>query len=312
MAKKIVAPKASVSAPANILRVPLANVHEEVGFNVRSGDFTEAEGTDEHSFKEIYESIKEKGQDTPADVRPDPKKKGHFFLVAGHRRYRALVRIQEETKTPQTMLVNVREGMNDSRADAFALNLRENVARENLSPPDFSFALGRLKNMRKEEGTYTTDGAIYAENGITQGYGSKLLTIAEKLSPELFKHWRESNDPVSVATMVEIAKLDREKQREAYEKEIAPAGEGGDRAPSKQSEFKKQLSRVKKAAELLGSLMGAEVLDCSELNFDDEDTIMVLLDYPEKKPTKAQFKQFSQAAASAYAETVQEFSEETK
>lgn len=311
MAKKIVAPKASNGGVSNILRVALANVHEEVGFNARSGDFTEASGTDEHGFQEIYESIKERGQDTPVDVRPDPKKKGHFFLITGHRRYRSLARIQEETKTAQTILVNVRD-MTDSKADAFALNLRENAARENLKAGDFAFALGRLKAMRREEGTYTTDGAIYAENGITQGYGSKLLTIAEKLSPELFKHWRESTNPVSVATMVEIAKLDKEKQREAYEKEIAPSGEGADRSSSRQSEFKKQLSKCKKAGELLGALQACEALDCSELDFEDEATIVAILDYPEKKPTKAQFKQLSSAASTAYAETVQELAEEEK
>jgi ParB family chromosome partitioning protein len=309
MSKKIATPKGSAAVKqTSVVRVPLSNVREEVGFNVRSGDFTEASGTDEHGFEEIYLSIRDRGQDTAVDARPDPKKPGHYILITGHRRHRALARIQDETKTAQTILVSVRD-IGESKADIFALNLRENVSREDVTPSDVSFGLKRLKDARKEEGTYTKDGDIYSENGITQGYGSKLLTIAEKLHPELFKHWRESNDPLPVAKVVDIAKLDKEKQREAYEKEIGP-DDPESRAPSKQSEFKKQLSRVKKAAELLGSLAGAELLDCSELDFTSEDTIAVLLDYPEKKPTKAQYKQLGVAASEAYAEAVQAFEEE--
>jgi ParB family transcriptional regulator, chromosome partitioning protein len=88
------------------------------------------------ALEELAISIRSHGVLQPLLVRPDPKRNGHFHLIAGERRWRAAA-IAGVHEVP----VIVRE-MSD--ADAAAVALIENLQREDLNPMEEAEGYSRL------------------------------------------------------------------------------------------------------------------------------------------------------------------------
>lgn len=81
-------------------------------------------GEDEEAFNELVEAIRERGQDTPVLVRPNPAGKGRYQIVFGHRRVRAARILGRPVKA-------VVKHVSDT--DHVIAQGQENSARENLS-----------------------------------------------------------------------------------------------------------------------------------------------------------------------------------
>lgn len=80
---------------ADAMKVQLEDLHEEPGFNLRTeGDALEA------SIDALAEFIAAGGQIPPLEVRP--RAEGGVWLVDGHRRRRALLKLDTEGRLPRT------------------------------------------------------------------------------------------------------------------------------------------------------------------------------------------------------------------
>jgi len=80
---------------ADAMKVQLEDLHEEPGFNLRTeGDALEA------SINALAEFIVSGGQILPLEVRP--RGEGGVWLVDGHRRRRALLKLDAEGRLPRT------------------------------------------------------------------------------------------------------------------------------------------------------------------------------------------------------------------
>jgi len=102
------------------------------------------------ALEELAVSIRSHGVLQPLLVRPDPKRDGHFHLIAGERRWRAAA-IAGVHEVP----VIVRD-MSD--ADAAAVALIENLQREDLNPMEEAEGYSRLV----DEMGMTQDGLAQA------------------------------------------------------------------------------------------------------------------------------------------------------
>ena len=81
-------------------------------------------GVDDIAYAELLEAIRERGQDTPIQVRPHPTAEGRYQIVFGHRRARAA----KDLRRPVRAVVKA-----ISDADHVIAQGQENSARENLS-----------------------------------------------------------------------------------------------------------------------------------------------------------------------------------
>ena len=80
---------------ADAMKVQLEDLHEEPGFNLRTeGDALEA------SISSLAEFVAAGGQIPPLEVRP--RAEGGVWLVDGHRRRRALLKLDAEGRLPRT------------------------------------------------------------------------------------------------------------------------------------------------------------------------------------------------------------------
>ena len=80
---------------ADAMKVQLEDLHEEPGFNLR----TEGEAL-EASINALAEFVAGGGQIPPLEVRP--RAEGGVWLVDGHRRRRALLKLDAEGRLPRT------------------------------------------------------------------------------------------------------------------------------------------------------------------------------------------------------------------
>jgi len=100
---------------------------------------------DESALNDLVESIREKGVLQPLLVRPNPKKKGEYEIIAGERRYRA------SQKAGLTQVPVIIKDFDDKAALEVALI--ENLQREDLNPLEEAEAYKRLL----DEFQYTQD-----------------------------------------------------------------------------------------------------------------------------------------------------------
>ena len=158
---------------------------------------------DENALNDLVESIREKGVLQPLLVRPNPKKKGSYEIIAGERRFRA----SKQAGLAQVPVI-IKE-FNDKAALEVALI--ENLQREDLNAIEEAEAYVRLMN----EFSYTQEELarvvgksrsyvanmmrllelpesvkkMLAERQITVGHARSLLTAEnpEKLAKEIAK-----------------------------------------------------------------------------------------------------------------------------
>lgn len=263
-------------------RVPLLDILVDHNWNARSGGWqaekTPEGGGDElgpegsRGFPGLIASIKEHGQDHACDVRPNPTKSRHtYMLVTGFRRTEAIRRIAEEgvnapgidPKNP-AIKVNVR---NLDESEARALNGRENIERNSLSPADTAWLVVELAKAGKDAtGKELTDTAIAAKIGKSQGYVSKLHRIMNNTKASILKSWREgAADPLTVDERVKLSEIDKDKQEDTFKKLIAEETKEGTKTTG--GWMKKATAQAASIGTLLGHLEREGLIDMTKLNF---------------------------------------------
>lgn len=169
--------------------LPLDRIHDHP-HNVRAnlGDLTD-----------LAASIRAQGLLQPVTVRPHPTKKGHYQLLAGHRRRAAALKAGLTT-VPAV----IRHDVDD--AAVVEVMLVENVHRANLNPMEKAEALGRLRDQGY------SGALISARTGIPQGSVSASLALLEldDASKE-----RVRNGDLSMTDAVKAVRRLRKKAREA-------------------------------------------------------------------------------------------------
>lgn len=137
--------------------LPLDRIHDHPG-NIRD---------DLGDLDELTASIKAQGLLQPVTVRPHPGRKGHYQLLAGHRRRAAALLAGLDT-VPAVIRYDVGD------AAVVEVMLVENVQRRDLNPMEKAEALGRLRDHEGYSGAL-----ISARTGIPQGSVSASLSLLE-------------------------------------------------------------------------------------------------------------------------------------
>ncbi len=166
----------------------------------------------EKKMEELIESIQAKGILMPLLVRPSDQNGGRFEIAAGHRRYRAALKVGLK----EIPLI-IRE-MSD--ADFLEVITIENLQREDIEPLDE--AQGYRTLMEKSKYDVST---IAAKVGKSESYIYQRIKLLE-LIPEAQKQLAE--DKITAGHAILIARLQAEQQKEAL-KECLQQSWGGKR-----------------------------------------------------------------------------------
>jgi ParB family chromosome partitioning protein len=153
---------------------------------------------DEAAIEALASSIEEKGLLNPVIVRPDPKGKDSYILVAGERRWRALGRLGRETVSAVVRHVD--------ELEARRLALVDNVQREDLGTLEVARALHSLASDHGMD-----IGALAKLVGRGRNDVSVLVRAVDTLPRELFERL-ESVDRVSVRALTEIVRAEPAEQ----------------------------------------------------------------------------------------------------
>ena len=273
----------------NVKVLALHEIDAPYDWNSRSKDSILVEDTDpannegeDGGTDGIMASIEARGQDTPVHVRvhPDAKRrtKTPYQLIAGFKRYEALTRLAKKAlhnKTEHPIEVDptwsaskptIRATIDDvTETGAFAVNMRENMARGNLTAADTCLALRRYMLARtKELGKEPTDTDVAKEMGCGQGYVSKLHRIyvgaakcAGGRGEEILSHWRLQRSPVSVKNMDILVKLDPDRMWEGFQELVdAAKGKTAGKDPNATPDPNAWLKGVQEKAEVIGRHFG--------------------------------------------------------
>jgi len=250
-----------------VVTIPLADIEADHLWNSRQGGWrTEDGGPDESTgVKGLAESILQSGQDTPIDVRFNPNGKGpKYKIITGHRRYEAIKFLADRKDVAPTIRATVHDQI--SEVQARSLNLRENLARDNIEPVDACFAIGEL--LRQSPRPKAEEIAKITGKSIPYAHG--MINISEKVDKKILNRWRtDLRSRLTVASMVELAKIDKDKQEAALLKLL----EEEDSKP-KQGDWKKG---AQKRAESIGKMLGYIARDY-EVNFDSVDWLQAIED----------------------------------
>jgi ParB/RepB/Spo0J family partition protein len=137
---------------------------------------------------ELKETIDKNGLINPPTVRPKRGMPGHFELVAGERRYRALCELHKENPRRWPALPALVHDISDAELPVVALV--ENIAREDLTPTEVAEGLARAI----ESGSTT-------EEHLTEKLGWTPRTMKKYLQFARAPKWlREAGNRVAVAT----------------------------------------------------------------------------------------------------------------
>ncbi|MCX5807556.1 MAG: ParB/RepB/Spo0J family partition protein [Proteobacteria bacterium] len=197
------ATKKTVESP-EFMYLPLESIIVEE--QVRSGIDTESD-----SFKALMESIKDRGVLEPVLVTP---KDGKYLLLCGERRYLAAQKL-EIPSIPVRVVDAITQ-----REEILALQLTENLQREDLNPIDQAKGILAYIQAKFPDKNYDVDGVMNdlvsvmrSSDYITEGFSANVAEILEisgkstktlfnglsllKLSPEIQAEIRSGNLPVS-------------------------------------------------------------------------------------------------------------------
>jgi ParB/RepB/Spo0J family partition protein len=222
-----------------VVDLPLDQLEIEPKWNVRSGSWQHNEDVETgNGFRSLVELIKANGQDTPVKVIRQSGKLP-FRLVAGFRRCAAV----KELGWP-TVRAEICENLDERQARA--LNLRENVGRENVSPADLAWGIQELCR-----GTKMTDKEVAGLVGFSQGYVNRLRGIMAMVTPAVTRKWRESLVTITVDAMSGLIALPKDEQPDAFAQLVATSQ--AKRRGRKPSEW---LVTLKKQARRQGELFG--------------------------------------------------------
>lgn len=252
----------SVESSENIIELSLAHVEADRTWNVRSGDFTKDEDSDgpDQSWSAFVGSIRDNGQETPVVVRPIGRNR--YTLVSGFRRFAALEVLAKSGDVRKIKAI-VR---NLDDLEARAANIRENVERESLKAADLAFGALEIRRMLLDRDEDATDTKVASYIGKSQPYTSKLLRIVTTTNKDILEDWRQRPVAVTIDAMAQVAKVDKDRQAEAYQEAVQ-----GKKAAGRAGQAKAQERRIKERAKLLATLDMAECITIEDFPacFDD-------------------------------------------
>lgn len=300
-------------ASDKVEHILLSEVNVNPSWNVRSGNWTDDEGTPDREgepsntgFKGLLESIKAQGQITPVDVRPSTGKWGKkpYDLVTGYRRFEALSRIAAEAKNKEAFVRAIVKDMTD--LEARERNLLENTARDDLKGPDLAFGVFDLLQLSNNA---ATQEEIAKKVNKSQPYIGKLLTIMKDIKPAITKQWRDSKQIVPVNDMyMKVSKVDKDRQQEVFNS-LLKASET--KKPGKKGWLDAAKKRAKAIGEFLGMLERKGLIDTENLVFEESirDCFKFKKDATEKQCAAiaaAATKAFDEAKANTEADKADE------
>lgn len=289
--------------------IPLTQIIADTKWNARREDFTEDSGAEgaESEFKDLVASLASKGQDEPVTVRPKGKK---FELIAGFRRYAALMFLAEQSKSTKDATINAIE-RDLSDVEARSLNLRENTARDDLKGPDLAFGVYDLYVQRTKAngGVAPTETAMAQELGKNQAYIGRLLNIMKHCDTKITSAWRAAKMQLSVSEMLAISKVEKDRQWEEYEEKVKGKA---DRSKDGKAAVGRGMAgeAAKRRAEIIGSLIGKlerlDLIQTANLSFSEHIDQLIKL----PKDCDAKLKRaISKSAENAYNQALEESDE---
>lgn len=284
-----------------VRRVPIKDIVADFGWNARSIGFENSSGLEpiEHGqdWPDFLSSIREDGQQDPCDVRP--LKGGKFGLVAGFRRFLAVLTIAKEKGDKNATLLCVVREMTD--AQARLRNAVENLGRDDLSVPDAAWAAKLAKDAAKAEGAYKDDKSLAAQLAKSQSVVQKYLQCAEHLKPAVMQAWRQSKAPLTLLEAMSVSKMPHDEQEAEFRRleqaRIAPAA-----ATKASTPEKKAKEGALKFGRLLGKMVRVGALDdFNGETFDWNHWTPLVVEVPgQKQPTSAQWKKAAKEAENAF------------
>lgn len=177
--------------------VPLERIHASP-FNPRK-DFDEA------GIAELAESIRVQGLQQNLVVRPHPAKEGHFELMGGERRWRALKLLQADGAPCKV------EAAAD--AESRARQLVENLQREDVPPMQEAQAFAELHDQDKARWSTAN---IAAACGKTQRFVQQRIALVRNLAPELKAKMEDGEINIEAARL--LAATPQSLQKKVIEK----------------------------------------------------------------------------------------------
>lgn len=160
-------------------------------------------GIDDVAYAELLEAIRERGQDTPIQVRPHPTAEGRYQIVFGHRRARAA----KDLGRPVRAVVKA-----ISDADHVIAQGQENSARENLSFIERAMFAQRLVELAYERAT------IQAALSVDAPMLTRMLSVSGRVPAEIANaigaaksvgrdRWTELAQQIEKPTTLELARI---------------------------------------------------------------------------------------------------------
>lgn len=289
-----------------VVFIPLKDIVAETGWNSRSGDPNADSPEESTSYKELFASIKASNGMNKDAIKVRPKGANKFSIVYGFSRFSVVSKLAEGYLDPKEakptgekvkdpVIKCIVEELDE--LEARAENMRENVAHRGLKASDSAFGIMELKKQFLAKGITPTDNALTDKIGMNQSYGNKLLTIMQKVKPAILNKWRTSPLQLSVPDMIEVSRVDHDRQQEVYDKLF----EKKDSKPktTQEKSAKAHESDKKTAAKwaaFLGKLEREDLIDTANLDWVKHLDFIVKL----KSDTPARRAKVAQAAEEAY------------
>lgn len=323
--KKLRASEIRTASGDEFKLIPLSEIHVDYDWNSRGGKWRDLKRDDagnillsgaeddHHEFAAMVKSMIQHGQRDPVCVRPNPDKrtagKKPYTLVYGFRRFAAIEEAAKQTKNKEPVIKAVVRELDDMQARLE--NTRENTERENLRPADLAVAAIGIRREAIAKRVQLTEAAIGEAIGRSQPYTGKLLTIAggliagstEGLDPELFKMWRESPVEIDVYKVWAVAKMPREKQREAFQKLVSASAGKGKKGNGEKSgpDRDNLLGKVSAVSQTLAVLEGNTIIDTVDADeLFTTDNVKLLLDTKWDKWTPEDIEYVAAGAKDAF------------
>jgi hypothetical protein len=201
-----------------VFEAPLSEVYIDYSWNVRSGNWQD-------DLDELETSMMPDGpdgrvvQDQPVVVRPHPcPEPGSppYALVSGFSRCTCIRRIADRqgVKDPKVWLIirMLDEG------EALAMNLRENLARNQVKQADIAVQLWKLYRWTEiERGVYLQPEELAPLVGSNPIAVARMLEVMRKGSNDLIQLWQNSRTSVNLLDLVEIVRnYNKLQQKQAF------------------------------------------------------------------------------------------------
>jgi hypothetical protein len=226
---------AAFPRPEAPIAIPVGDIYFNKDWNSREARRYEVADDRVGNIADFAAGMREEGQRTPIDVRPNPwRSKEHpqpWTAVTGFRRGTAVELIaaafaaeqaeaaKSERRDPKNLaeagqvLAFAHERMTEE--DAVTLNAIENLDRLDLEAADIAFAVWRVWDATPD-GPGKTHSAVARRMGLSQTYVTDLVNIKEKVIEDLRTAWRRADEPrhplnptgemLTVPEMLEVAK----------------------------------------------------------------------------------------------------------